>query len=86
MYIAWRTYMLMLALLSCVRWPAPEDVGSPAEVRRRPQRAQSRAALQTGSHSAAAAGPRKNRYNPSLIACNLCRILGQTKPNLGINT
>ena len=52
---------IVLTLLSCARRPAPEDVRGPAEVRSRTQRAQSRAALQDGPDSAAAAGPRPTR-------------------------
>lgn len=51
----------MLMLLSFVRWPSPEDVRGLAEVRSRPQRAQSRAAVQASPHSAADAGPRQDR-------------------------
>lgn len=67
----------LLTLPSHVRWLAPADVRSPAEVRSRPQRAQSRATLQTSPHTAVAAGPRQDRY--SVRAARPVEILGWDK-------
>lgn len=62
-----RSAKLEVTVLSCVRWFAPKDVRSLAEVRSWPQRTQSRADLQTSPHTAAAAGPRQNRYSPQAV-------------------
>lgn len=69
----------VLTLLPCARRPASEDVRHPAEIRSRPQGAQSRAALQVSPHSAAAAGPRQDRY--SLTPVPHVQIIGSNKAN-----
>lgn len=69
----------VLTLLPCARRPASEDVRRPAEIRSRPQGAQSRAALQVSPHSAAAAGPRQDRY--SLTPVPHVQIIGSNKAN-----
>ena len=62
-----------------LRRPASEDVRCPAEIRSRPQGAQSRAALQASPHSAAAAGPGQDRYG--LTPVPHVQIIGSNKAN-----